>query len=302
MSTSNHASARFVMSVLPSVVLLIVLVSAVMVGVERMPGMLGVVVSFGGGILSGLGALALRAVIRDARSLNWILRAKTPSESARGDGQAIVVDGRIRCSQALIAPVSGERCAAYFFRIGRQRSTVGRSGSRRVFVAAALHAVDFELDAGDRRYPVRALPEVDETLRTVGSGTRHAAAVIPLLATLNDAPLEATHVIETLRLEARQRWTGPVERAARNYTKPPAADARLSVHEERVPIDCPVCILGCYDALGGGLVPGRGRALHLYAGTLEETRARLKKEVREFGIVAAGMLASGVGLLSVPWW
>ena len=77
----------------------------------------------------------------------------------------------------------------------------------------------------------------------------------------------------------------------------------LSIDEEHVPLDTPVCLLGNFDVAGGALVPGRGplgRALHLYAGTRSEVLARLAGEVRGFGITAVIMVAIDAGLLAIP--
>ena len=302
MSRFGAGGERFIRSILPTVVGLIVLVSLVSAAAERMPGAVGVVVAIGGGILVGLGALTLRAVARDVRSLHWLRTAVRLGVDRPADGRPIVVEGRIRSDPVLTAPISAARCGAYFFRIGQQQRALGDStGSRRAVVAAGLRLADAVIETGDRTVPLRALPEVDHTLGTVGSGTAHAAAVGPLIADLMNAPPGAPVTVEALRLTLRDGATGPVDRVVRTFTEPPSVDARMDVQEEIVPIDRPVCVLGCFGAVSGGLVPGRGRALHLYAGTFDEVSARLGREVRGFGIVAAVLLSAGSGLLAVAW-
>lgn len=296
------ASEHFVWSILPTVVGLVLLVSAVAASAQQMPGAIGVAVAIGGGILFGLGALTLRAVLRDARSLRWIRSTDPIGETPPDDGHPVVVEGTIRCDGARTAPISGERCAAYFYRIGQQQRALGDStGSRRVFIAAGLYMAGFAVDTGDRSVPVQGLPEVDDTLRTMGSGKHHEAAVTRLLAASVSAREAAPHTVESLRLRLRQGWSGPVDESVRAYTKPPPADHRLDVQEEIVPVDRTVCVLGCFDALRGGVRPGRARALHLYAGARSEVEARLQREVRGFGITAAALLVPGILLLAWPW-
>lgn len=140
-------------------------------------------------------------------------------------------------------------------------------------------------------------------MHLMGVGRDHRDAVVALLDRLLAGPAGDIEGVEEQRLAARDGLGKSVDFAARRFDARPDADP-LSIDEEHVPVGTTVCLIGRFDVAGGALVPGRGpfgRALHLYAGTRSEVLRGLVGEVRGFGITAVIMVATGAGMLAIPF-
>lgn len=305
MSANRGAGPRFVLSILPGAILLFGLFALVAAGIDRMTNGWGIAASLLGGLSLGFGILLLRAVLRDWRSLRAIRAHGYQAGMALTDGQVIAVDGVLETDAALEAPVSGRPCAGYWFRIHQRlrRSGGGAGDSRRAVTAAGIALCPFRLRAADRVFPVRALPEVDESMIWTGAGSAAAESCRALLESLMTSPQGPVEGIEERRLALRDGLAGPVDERVRRFAAAPAPDA-VELEEACLPLGVPVCLLGSFDAAGAVLTAGRGllgRVVHLYAGRREDVAERLAGEVRSYGRAGAVMVVLGAGLLSIPF-
>lgn len=295
---------RFVLSVIPAVILLLALFAAISAGIDRASNGWGIAAAIGGGISLGLGVMLARAVIRDWRSLRWIAAHGRKGGPAPADGAKLAVDGLLRCDDPLVAPVAGAACAAYVVRISQQAQRSGDdTGTTSVVTAASLSFRPCRLQSDDGDFALRALPELDQGLRIADEGKtkpNRVQALLDALMNVEPAPIEG---FDEQRLALRDSAVRAVDDRWRTFEQSPPVD-RVRFHEEHLPVDVPITVLAHYDLPGSALVPGRGvfgRVVHAYSGSLDEVAARLGAEVRQFGRVGVVMVFLGIALLALPF-
>ncbi|MBY6204898.1 hypothetical protein [Halomonas denitrificans] len=306
MRTRRGLELRFILSMIPGIVLLFGIFFLMAAAVERSDSGWAVAVVVAGGLSFGLGLLLLRAVVRDWRSLQGIRRHGFAPGERPVDGQPVAVEGRLICDDPLQAPISGVACAAFFFRLSQRklRGTGSDGGSRSVVTAAGISVRSCRLQGAAGTFPLVGLPEPDLDMRSSGDGSACAERMAALLdRVVRRAELDRVEGVEEERLAQRAGAFVPVDDWRRRFEHAPPAD-RVRFEEELVPIERTLTVLAVYDRDAGALAPGRGpfgRAIHAYSGTRSEVMARLADELRRFGFPAVAMVLIGTGLLAVPF-
>lgn len=302
----SPAAQRFVFSILPALVMIFGMVTAAGVSAAAMPGALGTTLAILGAIAAGLGLITLRVVLLDWLHLRDLRRRFAERFDGLAEGQRIAATGKVRClppHEPLTAPLTGERCAAYHYRITRRYNS--SDGSRMATVAQGVHFRPCELATADgARLQVLSLPWMDVELRENPKPADCEPRLRALLGRLSEVDWEGQAEREGRLLQYRQAVDGAISEDAGRLSEPPKHVDDMNLSESWLPVDRPVCLIGHYDRLRGGLAAGTGplkRGLHAIAGTRDEALARLAGEVRGYGITGAVLLSVGVAMLAAPF-
>lgn len=302
----SPAAQRFVFSILPALVMIFGMVTAAGVSAAAMPGALGTTLAILGALGAALGLITLRVVLLDWLHLRDLRGRFTERFDELSEGQRISATGTVRClppHEPLIAPLTGERCAAYHYRITRRYNS--SDGSRMATVAQGVHFRPCELETAEgARLQVLSLPWMDVELRANPRPADCEARLRALLGRLSAADWSGQADREGRLLQYRQAVDGAISEDAARLDEPPKHVDDMNLSESWLPVERPVCLIGHYDRLRGGLAAGAGpwqRGLHAIAGSRDEALARLAGEVRGYGITGAVLLSVGVAMLAAPF-
>lgn len=302
----SSTAQRFVFSILPALVMIFGMVTAAGVSAAAMPGALGTTLAILGAIAAALGLITLRVVLLDWLHLRDLRHRFAERFDGLAEGQRIAATGKVRClppHEPLTAPLTGERCAAYHYRISRRYST--SDGSRMATVAQGVHFRPCELACtGGARLQVLSFPWMDVELRENPRPADCEPRLRALLAKLAEADWTGQAEREGRLLQYRQAVDGAISEDAGRLSEPPKHVDDMNLSESWLPVERPVCLIGHYDRLRGGLAAGTGlwkRGLHAIAGTRDEAIARLGGEIRGYGITGVILLASGALMLTLPF-
>jgi len=297
---------RFILTMIPGIVLFLLTLMTVGRGVSRMPGFLGVCLSLGGGILISLGLLLAWSILRSFFNL-MVLRGGTDSPEANQDGKTVAVEGEIETSgDPTPAPIEGTACAAYTYVISKPEidsSANSSSGSRRVFLAQGFGLLEAGLRTSDKRLPLLAMPTFGEELRKTYKGKECLEPLTALLDSLEKAPAADMPDREGALLEARHSSAGPGKRDYRLFEVKPKHLEDATAVVEILPVSKPVTVIAQYRHEPEALHSANNRlepGLIVFEGTRTEVIERLGKDVRVFGITALVMISLGIGLLAIP--
>jgi hypothetical protein len=289
-------NVRFLVSLIPAIVLLFGAIEIVGFVAERLGGGLGLVL----GLVCG-GSLVLSLLLVYYNAIDWLnlrlLRRDRASEPL-SDGDVVALSGLVRADDPPTAPFSGEPCAAYTYTVSESRHSTRRGRSTRFVVAEGFHLVPTHIERPSGSLAVRALPGFEDDLRITGTGGElgeRAADYVEALSARASSAGERER--RASLLDARH---GEVEEVHADYCQSSGrlSSAGLTVEEQRLPVDVEVCVIGTYDETARALTarrPRLGPNLMVYRGSREEVVTRLGSEVAWFARAAAVLL--GVGLL-----
>lgn len=221
------------------------------------------------------------------------------------DGQSVALSGRVSVEgDPLKAPFSGKPCAAYSYQVTGQRRKHSGDSTRyaQQLCLLGFHLAPAELDCGTRKFPLGAIPDVGDNLRSITTGGEWGERA---MGQIEAGAEQLPHAEE---IDAR----GKLE-DARTATKPPhsvdyfvapnrTASNTINVTEDIVPVDVPVTILGTYSSSTQGLEGQRMGGMKVFAGNLDERLASLGEEWRKMLKIGVPLLVVGFGLLTLAWW
>ncbi|TGD71085.1 hypothetical protein E4634_19765 [Mangrovimicrobium sediminis] len=221
------------------------------------------------------------------------------------DGQTLALTGQVIVDGDVpTAPYSGTPCAAYSYQVSGQRRGAGSSSSdyRQQLCLLGYRLANAALDTGARRFPLLAIPDVDDEFRATSLGGEWGDAALVHIRSAAEA--------WTSNSEAEAR--GALEDARRNTIAPQSADLfvvstatganQISILEDTLPVATTITILGTYASGSEGLDGRRIGGMKAFPGDIDERLQVLDLEWRKGLKVGLPLLAVGLALLTPAWW
>ena len=294
--------ARFLGSLVPPLCFFALLFAIVMLVGSLLDGLTGFLL----GILSGacivLGLLLGYWNLVDWTNLRVIRRTKSSGPADWLDGAIVAVDGLVRVDgEPMSSPFSGTPCAAHTYVVSVRRHSHVRDRSRRLLIAQGYHLMPSHVDRAGQTLRLCALPGFADDLRRVEQGGTWGHEALRLIAMLTgSAPHAREDQILSGLLEARHTVVDEVHRDHLTGATTTHVDG-ITVIEEVLPVDRPVCVVGTYDRRLGGLTARRSRLgpnLIAYAGTADDVLARVGRELATFTRAAVVLIAIGAAIVA----
>ncbi len=290
---------RFLLSLVPSLVVLVAFFAVLEFVTQRVHGGVGVAA----GIIAGA-CLALGVMLFYWNAVDWlnlrIIRRHRDGVLA-GDGHVVAVSGEVRVEGTpLSSPFSDRGCAAYTYRVAESRRQGTRRSRTRYVLAQGFHMLRTRIVTPLGEYALGALPQVEDDLRIAEQGDRGAAARA-LFARLVDAPWAGDMTREGALLNARRGVDAEVHEDWCRASET-SGGSDLTVEEEVVPAGEAVCVIGTLDAAVNAITARRwryGPDLIVYRGSADEVLERVGADVGRFARIALAML--GVFALIVAY-
>ena len=250
------------------------------------------------------GVLGLRSVLGDWLACRTLRMARLDPAREVTSGDRVAVSGRLRVQgEPLQSPFGAHACAAYNYLVAGSRRSASGSGSRtiRQNCLHGYHMLPTTFEGDGMILSLRAFPAVEADLTEVMVGKswgEQARAWLTRVVYEAENPVTDEADSFAALLDARVALDPPLHR---DYLISDVSNAgnSLTVEEEVVPVDVPVCILGTYEALEQGL-SGRGGDLLVYRGSAGEVLGRLAGDIRRHGLISLVMVLIGGGICLAP--
>ena len=290
---------RFLLSLLPALVLLFAFFAVLEFVSDRLDGGLGVAAGIVAGACMALGMLLFYWNTVDWLNLRIIRRHR--DGVLAGNGDVVAVSGEARVDGTpLTSPFSGQVCAAYTYCVAESRARGTRRSRTRYVLAQGFHMRPTRIVTPLGDYVLGALPHVEDELRIAEQGER-ADAARALFDRLAGAPWAGDMVREGALLNARRSVAGEVHE---DWCRASGTGGGLvlTVEEEVVPADEAICVVGTLDETAKAITPLRWRIgpdLMVYRGSASEVIERVGGDVGRFARIALAMLA--VFAVIVAW-
>lgn len=297
---------RFYLWLIGPLTLVLLTLGLAITTIERLGGgCIGIVLGVGGAAAVGLGLLLGYWVGVDAFNLLLLRRFLVSGAKAR-DGRLIALEGRAEIEgEPRPAPFSGTPCAGYVYRVAAQRYDSRRESSSSFDLLYGAHLAPTHIVGPQMGLELASFPAFGDELRTTVTDGRWTKGAVKLAERLRGkAPLGSAKQRQERLLELQTTVVRSVdEEHCADFD--PAQEASLTIEEHILPVGEDLCWIGTYDAEARALNGTRARVgpnLQIYRGNGRTVMARLAKEVRGFGLTAAGLVAVGLLMLSVPYW
>lgn len=267
-------------------------------------GSVGLITAFISYPVFVFGVLGLWSVLGDWLACRTLRMARLDPAREVTSGDRVAVSGRLRVQgEPLQSPFGAQACAAYTYLVAGSRRSASRSGSRttRQNCLHGYHMLPTTFEGDGMVLSLRAFPAVEADLSEVAVGKSWGEqARVWLTEVLEQAEVPVTDEADSFAglLNARVALDPPLHS---DYLISDVSNAgsSLTVEEEVVPVDVPVCILGTYEALEQGL-SGRGGDLVVYRGSAGEVLERLGGDIRRHSLISVIMVLIGGGICLAP--
>lgn len=307
MSIKTDRYMRFLVSIVPGVILLFGVFWLIHLATERMPGGLGITMAIIGAISLALGLMLMWALIPTYRHVRVMRNHHVAAPDQSHDGKRIAFEGEIQVNDLpLLHPFRGSPCAAYTYtisRTGTRRTSDGSSTSTQVAVAQGFHFLESQIQGVHANLALLCLPEVEDELRENLKGRDKREQLRKLLEQVQDKPSGGQEERLGQLLELQR---SAIRSASVDYNMlsqiPDNIDS-MQIEETCLPINQTMCLVGTYDAAQGGLSAGGsflGAKLAAYQGTRSEVIRRMAEDNRKFRNIMLVLLGLGIVLLGIP--
>ena len=297
----DEKNRRFYLHIAAQVVALFGIFGVTMAAADRMANGFGVAIAIVGGVSLGLAVLLGKAVATDWLSLRALERTLVRREDEFQPGEIVAFSGVARVEgEALTTPFGGHRCCAFTFLVaGRRRSAGDSTSTRRANSLQGFALAPTVIEGEAMAVRLRALPDVETDLREARNGGEWGAAAHARIRAGTDFEQASEREGFGSLLVAR---AGPVEPGGRElFFGAFGGPDELTVEEEYVPVDEPICVIGTAEADPPGLSgrrPRFGPNIVVYRGTPEDVMERVGAETRGWmkGLRILGLIAA-LGLI-----
>ncbi len=241
---------------------------------------------------SGLDARALRA--HRANPLDTF-----------SDGQPLALSGQVVVEgEVPKAPYSGTPCAAYSYQVSGQRRGAGSSSSdyRQQLCLLGYRLTNAALDTGTRRFPLLAIPDVDDGFRATSLGGAWGDAAMTHIRSAAENWTRNSEAEARGALEDARRNTNPSQSADLFVASTATGANQISILEDAVPVSTTITVLGTYASGREGLDGRRVGGMKIFPGDIEERLDVLDLEWRKGFKIGLLLLATGFALLTPAWW
>lgn len=280
-------------------------IGAVSIGSDAF-GTAGAVCAFLAYLVFLFGVIGLWGAAGDWRACRVLQHHRLRPGGQVTSGDRVALSGKLRIDgEVLTAPFSQRPCAAYLYRVTGSRRRASGEGVRkqRQLALQGFAMQPVHLEADGMTLSLMALPEAEPDLTESRMGSDWAEKARGWLNGLADGSWQRSSELESysLLLNARAMVTPPL-RADHWIYNVEDSGVGLTVTEEAIPADEPVCVLGTYEALEQGL-SGHDGGIIVYRGDAEQVIARLSKDMRDgarVGLICA-VLGGAACLAPLLW-
>jgi hypothetical protein len=280
-TSSIARTVRFLASLAPAALLLLLFFAVIAIVSTRVEGMTG-------GLLGALaaGSLLLGILLAYWIAVDWInlriIRRCDRSGSSWRDGDIVAVEGIVRVDgEPMRSPFTNTLCAACVYKVWYSRQRSARGGRESDVLAQGFHLMRTRIEGVTTSVALRTLPSFETDLMKVESGRTWGEQVQSLVdERLTGAPRAVKFEREGRLIELR---AGEIDEVHEDYRMGAVGDRAdtLTIEEEVLPVGVAVCAVGTYRAERRSLTARRSRFgpnLMVYRGRADEVIARVGGE------------------------
>jgi hypothetical protein len=293
--SGDEKNRLFYLSVAGQIGVIVLIILVTSVAAEPMQGGLGTAVAVTGAVCLGFAFLLGKALMTDWLAQRALGKSMLTGPTLPEPGTTVAFEGIARVEGSpLVSPFSGHSCCAYSYLVAGRRRAIsgGSSTTRRANSLQGFALAPTEIVGESLSLRLRAIPGSEVRLRDAKTGGDWGKMAEERVAqaSANSGASEREGFGSLLLAQ-----TGPIEPGSRevyfgNYGK----GDDLTVEEEYMPIDEPVCLIGTFETAPSGLsgrTPRLGPNLQVYRGTRQEVLDFLSSELKTWNKTLMILLA-----------
>ncbi len=304
---ANHDFARysrFLFSLVPAIILLLVTLSVAGLVNARLAGGVGLTIA-----LVTAGCLAFGILLVYWNAVDWFNMRTIRAQLSIGsgtlkDGTVVAFSGVVRSDDApMVAPLTGKACAAYVsvVAVSRSGSTHNTHRARSVIVQS-FHMNHTRIEGDSTSLTLGSLPGFETDMRESDHSDKWAEQVHEQTKKLAHCVERTTDINRESLLQSLRNTT--IDEYHYDFCRSiDIGDHKTFVVDEEVlPIDTEVTVIGTYDRQRGALIARNSRLgpnLIVYKGSKNEVLARISSEILWYAKFTKAMLGFAMFVVTI---